>query len=66
MTDQKRYLELPCQSAGTAYMVGMLMADQDGIESLPFDTYGSKPEQQFSGGKPGIYKHPAGAGFHKN
>jgi len=47
-------------------MIRMVMADQNGVQLPPFDTYGGKPEQQFSGGKSGIYQHFAGAGFHKN
>ena len=43
IADQNRYLEFPCKCAGATYMVGMLMADQDGIQFMTLDTYGGKP-----------------------
>jgi hypothetical protein len=44
----------------------MFMAYQNGVQLPPLDTYGGKPEQQFSSGKPGVYQQFDGAGFHKN
>jgi hypothetical protein len=66
VTYENRNPVLPCQGAGPAYMVGMLMGDKDAVQIPGSNTDACQPLRQLAGRKPGIHKEPGVTGLDKD